>query len=380
MATKNEQLESLTLPEIEKLSDRYLMGWFDLSQYGFRIKGLNKKRLAHGLDELTKDDAFTHRIHYIQQHFTPQEIDDAISDYLAKNRVADERWAGIELLDCRFGKEYAKAFKTLLGSQRYRALSEKHRRDKLVSTQTTLYGGVGLANKAALAKSKATNLVKYGAENVMQNEAIKESLAATNQVLYGGSSPFSSHVIQNKAKQSKLERVESAMLAYKMTGVIDTKVFNQSSYELMVFCELVERFGKHDVWYQYGLHPYDERYPYSCDFYIKSLDLFIEVNAHYSHGNHWYDATNHEDVARRTHLLESNSRKSRMAVKTWCVSDVEKRTKAKSSGIRYLVFWDGTQRQENHKRVPNLTDFYDWLIAYQADYDRFIRDNPENTY
>ena len=28
----------------------------------------------------------------------------------------------------------------------------------------------------------------------------------------------------------------------------------------------------------------DERYPFYCDFYIKSLDLFIELNAHPSHG------------------------------------------------------------------------------------------------
>lgn len=380
MATWNKQLESLSLDEINKISERYLMGWHDLSEYGFRVKGLNKKRREHGLDELTKDWSLDYRIRYIQSHYTWQEIDDAIADYLKNNRVADTRWSGIELLDCRFGREYAKAFKLLLGNPRYRKLSEQYRREKLVTTQTSLYGGVGLANDDALAKAQATNLKKYGSKNVMQNEKVKESLANTNQLRYGGRSPFSSKEVQQKAKRTKIENVEKAMLDYKEQGIINNAVFKQSPYELIVFYELIQRFGKQDVWYQYGLHPYDKRYPYHCDFYIKSLDLFIEINAHYSHGKHWFDANNHEDVARRNHLLSSNSRRSQRAVKIWCESDVEKRAKAKASGIRYLVFWDGSQRRENHKRVPNLTDFYEWLIGYDADYDQFIKDHPENTY
>ena len=380
MATWNKQLESLSLHDIEKVSERYLMGWHDLSQYGFRVKGLNRKRREHGLDELSKDWSLQYRIDYIQRHFAPQDIDDAITDYLKTHRVADDRWSGIELLDCRFGPEYAKAFKSLLGNQRYRKVSENYRREKLVATQASLYGGVGLANANALAKAKVTNLKKYGTENVMQSEMVKQTLADTNQLRYGGRSPFSSTDVQNKAKQTRMENIETMMMQYKEDGIINDAVFKKSPYELIVFYELIERFGKQDVLYQYGLHPYDKRYPYACDFYIKSLDLFIEINAHYSHGNHWYDANHHEDVARRTHLLAANSRKSQLAVKTWCVSDVEKRTQAKASGIRYLVFWDGTQRQENHKKVPNLTDFYDWLIGYNADYDQFIKNHPENTY
>lgn len=380
MATWNKQLESLTLHDINEISRQYLMGYHDLSQYGFRVKGLNRKRREHGLDELTKDWSFTYRMDYIRDRYTVQEIDDAITKCLKTHRVGNDRWVGIELLDCRFGREYSKAFKTLLGSQRYRKVSEMYRHEKLVETQNMRYGGVGLANKDALTKAKSTNRMRYGTENVMQNESVKKTLAAKNQQVYGGPSPFSSDAVQQKAQQSKLERIEAVMREYKKSGVINDAIFKQSPYELIVFYELIERFGKEDVWYQYGLHPYDARYPYSCDFYIKSLDLFIEINAHYSHGKHWYDAKDHQDVARRAHLSASTSRKSQKSLETWCKTDIEKREKAKTSGIRYLVFWDGTQRQENHKKIPNLTDFYEWLIGYDADYDRFIHDHPENTY
>ena len=52
--------------------------------------------------------------------------------------------------------------------------------------------------------------------------------------------------------------------------------FNSSKIETIYKNKLIEKFGIEDVIYQYM----DERYPFNCDFYIKSLDLFIEINSH----------------------------------------------------------------------------------------------------
>lgn len=380
MATYNEKLESLTLSDIEFVSCRYLMGWHDLHEYGFRIKGLNNKRQLYDLDILTQEMSFDYRINYIKNHFSHDEIKLQISNYLKEHRVSDDRWSGIEIFDCRFGREYARAFKLLLGSYDYRKISEECRVNKLCETQNDIYGGIGLANKSALSKAVFTNLDRYGVENVMRNDEIKQRLADTNLIKYGGKSPFCSYEVREKAMKTKLSVIQSEMVSFKKTGLIDDKIFRQSSYELIVFYELIKRFGKADVYYQYGLHPYDARYPFVCDFYIKSLDLFIELNAHYSHGNHWYDENCHDDYLRKCHLEQSNSHKSKLAVHTWCEIDVNKRSVAKSSNINYLIFWDGTQHQENHKRIPNLSDFYRWLIDYNCDYKSFMIDFPENTY
>ena len=35
----------------------------------------------------------------------------------------------------------------------------------------------------------------------------------------------------------------------------------------------------------------DDRYPFACDFYIPSLDLFIECNYHWTHGGKPYEGT-----------------------------------------------------------------------------------------
>lgn len=379
--TINQKLEALSLEEIKLVSEKYLMGWHDLEKpYGFRVKGLNRKRAEYGLPALTKEDSLSYRIDYIKNHYSDEQIESEIYAYVKNTRMDAARWVGIEILDCRFGREYAKAFKLLLGNQKYRKLAEYCRVRKLTETQQNLYGGVGLAGKNTYDKAVQTNLQKYGVSNVMQNDDVKSVLAERNTLRYGGSSPFCSQEVHAKAMKNKIQNIHNALDAYKKGGIINDSIFKQSNYEMIVFYELINHFGKNDVFYEYGLHPYDARYPFSCDFYIKSLDLFIEINAHYSHGGHWFDASLHDDVLRQQHLLSSGKKRSLAAVKTWCEKDVKKRQKAKESGIRYLVFWDASVHMENKERVPNLKDFYQWMIDYQCDYESFVKDNPSNTY
>ena len=72
------------------------------------------------------------------------------------------------------------------------------------------------------------------------------------------------------------------------------KTFNTSKQEKDYYNYLVNKYGKDDVLYQYT----DSRYPYSCDFYIKSKDLFIELNLHWTHGGHPFDKNNAEDLVK----------------------------------------------------------------------------------
>ena len=176
------------------------------------------------------------------------------------------------------------------------------------------------------------------------------------------------------------KNVRDAMIQFKKTGVLDESMFKISPWEFIIFDELLKVFDKDDIYYQYGKHPYDARYPFNCDFYIKSQDLFIELNCHYSHGKHWFDETSHDDKLRVQHLLQSDSKKSCLSVKTWTQSDVEKRNAAKDNDLNYLVFWDSSYHSVNKKRIPNLSDFYSWLRDYNCDTSAFLKDNPLNTY
>lgn len=381
MATYNAKLESLTLDEINEISNRFLHGWHDLygDGYGFRVKGLNRRRAEFGLPPLTKDWSLAYRLDYIRANYSQDEIRQVISDYLATGRVGDTRWTGIELFGCRFGRDYAKAFRELLGSSEYRRVSEVRRVEKLVSTQLERYGGVGVGGSAAFDKMRATIKDRYGVDNVMHVESFRQKFIDTNTRVYGGVSPFCDASVRMKGmlgrwQFAKTEMERLAKSNSHLSGALTSR------YECMIYCELVQRFGKSDVFYQYGIHPNDSRYPYNCDFYVKSLDLFIELNVDYSHGTHWFDSSNHDDVLRRDHLLASGKSRNVKAVKTWCETDVEKRERARASGIRYLVFWDGSCSRINGESVPNLNDFYMWFDDYGCDYDSFVIDFPKNTY
>ena len=53
--------------------------------------------------------------------------------------------------------------------------------------------------------------------------------------------------------------------------------FNKSKEEEKYYSYLLHLYSSEDIVRQY----YDkDRYPFHCDFYIKSEDLFIEVNKH----------------------------------------------------------------------------------------------------
>lgn len=381
MVTINENLERLTKDDVVRISNEYLMGWHNLSKtYGFTLRGLNNKRVLHGLDKISKDISFDYRLEYIRNKYTMDVVAKELLDYMRVTKMDEARWSGIELFDCRFGEEFAKFFKQLLGKDVYKELSESARVEKLTKTQTELYGGVGLAGEATRLKARNTLMETKGVSNPMFSKEVKDKLADTNIEIYGGISPFSSADVQDKGMMSKLKKVEEAMVEYKENGNMDESIFKDSPIERIVFYELVDRFGKEDVYYQYGIHPYDERYPYPCDFYIKSLDLFIEINHHYTHGDHWFSETNEDDILILEDLRELNTIYSNRYIRTWTEQDVKKRMKAKDEKLNYLVFWDNTYHQRNHERIPNLTDFNIWLNDYDCDVDQFLQNHPENTY
>lgn len=83
----------------------------------------------------------------------------------------------------------------------------------------------------------------------------------------------------------------------------------------------------------------DERYPHSCDFYIKELDLFIELQGFVSHGPHPFDPTNQEDLDLfyKWGDKASESRPSYYDYqKNWTIVDVEKRMDAWRNNLNFL--------------------------------------------
>lgn len=359
MVTNNKFLKNLTLTDVNKISLEFLKGFTDLGKtYPCKLKGFNNRREHFGLEPITKDDSVNYRIDYLKNNYTVEEIETELFNFLRNVRIDEARWGGFDLFGIHFNaRDYVRIFRNTIGSSNYKKVSEKARLLKIEETDMALYGGIGYGSEDIKQNIIKTTNEIYGVDNVMQNKKFTEDFV----------SPFSDPKVRHKAMSSKNANVRESILLVKKTGDF-SKASIKSSFELTVFKKLVEKYGFDDVFYEYGFHPYDKRYPFNCDFYIKSLDLFIELNIHSSHGSGWYMDTR-DDKLRLEHLKSSPNKMSKETIATWAKRDVKKRKLAKQNNLNYLVFWDN-----------DLYDFFVWYDCYNCDYSEFIKDFKQNTY
>lgn len=113
--------------------------------------------------------------------------------------------------------------------------------------------------------------------------------------------------------------------------------FNASTPENEMYKYLCETYQKENVFRNYKC----ERYPFRCDFYIKSIDKFIELNLHWTHGFQPYDENN-EFCKLQLKEWQEKAKTSQFyaeAIKTWTVRDVEKLKIAKQNKLNYEVIY-----------------------------------------
>ena len=122
---------------------------------------------------------------------------------------------------------------------------------------------------------------------------------------------------------------------------------------------LIGLFGRDDVDRQTKGHMPD--YPGICDFYIKTLSLYIELQVYWSHGlKKPYDENKKPDFLLDWEKRAESSLHYRNAVDQYSVRDVNKRKFALEHNLNYLELWE----------VPTL----DFLVieinrtVYELDY------------
>ena len=137
-------------------------------------------------------------------------------------------------------------------------------------------------------KQKETVRKKYGVDNVSQVKEVRDKISKSHssdewkqkvkdvkQQRYGDSN----YNNMEKSRQTKLARYGDEYYN-NMDKMYQTKQlhhsFNTSRPEEELYQDLLKTYLKEDIVRQYS----DERYPWKCDFYIKSEDLFIELNYH----------------------------------------------------------------------------------------------------
>ena len=184
-------------------------------------------------------------------------------------------------------------------------------------------------------RREKTNLERYGKRNSMQSDVSKESYKRTCNKQWGKDNYFQTD--EFKAKVDWKRNVKKQQETKRKNGT-----FNISKEEEICHKLLLEYYP--DVVSQYK----SDKYNFLCDFYIPSIDTYIEYNGTWTHGNHPFDPNSKDDVALVEKWKTMNTLYYNNAIRNWTEYDVLKRTIAKENNLNYFEFW-------------NIKDVYKWL-------------------
>ena len=201
-----------------------------------------------------------------------------------------------------------------------------------------------LKNKEVREKIKQTNIQKYGVDNLFKNDIIKEKIKQTNIQKYGVDYLFKSNIIKEKIKQTNIQKygVDNPLKNKEIwkKSQDNRQISSKSKLENNFLNYLKLKYESDDIITQYK----SKEYPYYCDFYIKSINLYIEIQGHWTHNDHPFDINNLNDQQImniwRTKSLSDNYYKN--ALNTWTIKDVEKRNTAIQNNLNYLEIFGKT--------------------------------------
>ena len=207
-------------------------------------------------------------------------------------------------------------------------------KDKSKNTKLERYGDENYNNTD---KYIDTCVKKYGVTNTSNLDSVKEKIAKSN------TGKIRTQEMKDHQRRIKLgKKLSPDKLKIKVTKEYLTKKknnsFNSSIPEQDLYKQLLKENVNKTIYRNYKD---DERYPYYCDFYIKEDDLFIELNAHWTHGGHPFDETNEEDIKTLNEWKEKakTSKFYKNAIETWTIRDVKKAKCAKENNLNYKVIY-----------------------------------------
>lgn len=221
------------------------------------------------------------------------------------------------------------------------------RQAKMEATCMERYGAKTFAlsseGRAKIDAIKSTSEFRQKMHNIIASDGVQARTKQTCRERYGVDS-FMQTADGRKIMHDAMTKdgaMDKVIQKKKQNGTVNTSKPEEELYKIL--CDV---FGREDVIRQYR----SDVYPFFCDFYIKSLDFYIEHNVCWTHGGHWFDATCDDDKNRMLCWVGKNSRYYDNALDTWTVRDAEKRKVATSNDLNYAVFWKA-----------NLSDVYDWV-------------------
>lgn len=216
-------------------------------------------------------------------------------------------------------------------------------RNKCKKTKILKYGNENYNNRD---KAKQTCLSRYGVEHQMRIDSTKDRIKSTCMSKYGVENCFQLESTKKSAHSTDAQHKRNIA---NRNRILSGKYKNSIEELFMTLCK------KHNITV---IPEYDsDVYPYACDFYIPDKDLYIELNIHWSHNNHWF-SNNEEDLVILSSWKSKNNLYYNRAIDVWTVSDLKKRDIAKKNKLKYVVLWSKNEIIDWFSNGCNIR--YDW--------------------
>lgn len=192
----------------------------------------------------------------------------------------------------------------------------------------------GTENNFGRPEVNQTIIDKYGVDNIQKLPETKEKIKQTCLEKYGHLAFIAIPEEREKWKDSNKEK---EYITKKKNGTL-----GKSLIEEELFKKLKQFYP--DIKSQYK----EKRYPYRCDYYIPSLDLFIEYQGFCTHMGCEYNPNNEMHKIQLENLLdkkryfeEVENRKTlyEHMINVWTISDPNKRKTAKENNLNYIEIW-----------------------------------------
>lgn len=209
-------------------------------------------------------------------------------------------------------------------------------------------------------KHRETCRERFGTDTPLESPEVREKITATMEKLHGGRGAMCDAAVRSKSAATKSERhgVAEAQLQVPKTNI--GNLTNRALVLDQLYQMLCDRFGDADVVRQHV----SEQYPHACDFYIKSRDMYIELNASWTHGGGWFDDRADDMLLCKLQLRAGMSEYYAAALRTWTVLDVAKRRDAQCAGLNYLTFWDNDLQDAKRWFKQGCPDGRDYLMIH----------------
>lgn len=274
------------------------------------------------------------KIDDLSEKFSKEKI---YRDYIVENKKFIDLLGEYEISkkDLRCLLTYYKIKKDLKSASKNNKHRRTHEESVAIGKKSSLTQKESWKNKSDEEKLNWSN--KCSTAQINMSQEIKDKKSEAYRTWWFSLSEEERLEINNKrsntVKQSWIDNGDNILSAMKATEKENRKnrlcrtVAEQKMFDYLV---LIYKDIKYDV-------RVDDRYPYYCDFYIPSEDLFIELNAHPSHGRLPIEFLS----------VDEYSKYNQKWVDVFARRDVEKQSKAKENNLNYIMIYPNGSLEEN---------------------------------